>query len=195
LPLSPLTVAETSCGPRGGSLLARGPDHEAVRFDAYPDLTIDGSARSLNQTGVAERSAANTTQLTQTESRLRALETPQSIVLRPGADEGMRYFALFYDVVDDFVEHRALFREAHLHLVQEAHRRGEIVLAGALGMPPDRALLIFRGSDPSVAGDFARVDPYVTNGLVTRWDVQPWAVVVGDRPVEGDPVGSSENDE
>src|SRR4051794_3848885 len=88
LPLSPLTVAETSCGSRGGSLLARGPDHEAVRSDAYPDLTIDGSARSLNQTGVAERSAANTTQLTQTESRLRALETPQSIVIRPGADEG-----------------------------------------------------------------------------------------------------------
>jgi uncharacterized protein YciI len=99
----------------------------------------------------------------------------------------MRYFALFYDVVDDFVEHRAPYRGAHLRLVQEAHRRGEIVLAGALGMPPDRALLIFRGSDPSIASDFARADPYVVNGLVTRWEVQPWAVVVRNELAEGDP--------
>jgi uncharacterized protein len=106
----------------------------------------------------------------------------------------MSYFALFYDVVDDFGGRRAPYREAHLHLVQEAHRRGEIVLAGALGMPPDRALLIFRGRDPSMADAFARADPYVVNGLVTRWEVQPWAVVVGDEQLEGDPIGSARND-
>jgi uncharacterized protein YciI len=99
----------------------------------------------------------------------------------------MRYFALFYDVADDFVERRAPYREAHLRLVQEAYRRGEIVLAGAVGMPPDRALLIFRASDPSTADAFARADPYVVNGLVTRWDIQPWAVVVGNELAEGNP--------
>jgi len=107
----------------------------------------------------------------------------------------MPYFALFYDVVDDFAGRRAPYREAHLRLVREAHRRGEIVLAGALGMPPDRALLIFRGSDPSIADAFARADPYVVNGLVTRWQVQPWAVVVGDEQSEGVPSSSSRNDE
>lgn len=107
----------------------------------------------------------------------------------------MQYFALFYDVVDDFMVHRVPFREAHLRLVQEAYRRREIVLAGALGMPPDRALLIFRGSDPSIADAFARADPYVVNGLVTRWEVQPWAVVVGNEPAEGDAMRSSRNDE
>ena len=106
----------------------------------------------------------------------------------------MQYFALIYDVIEDFVEHRAAYRGAHLRLVQEAHRRGEIVLAGALGMPPDRALLIFRGSDSSLASDFARADPYVVNGLVTRWDVQPWAVVVGNEPAEGDPSGIARTD-
>jgi uncharacterized protein YciI len=97
---------------------------------------------------------------------------------------------LFYDVVDDFVGRRAPYRDAHLHLVEEAHRRGEIVLAGALGTPPDRALIIFRAGDSSIAEAFARADPYVVNGLVTRWDVQLWAVVVGNEPAEGDPSGA-----
>ena len=99
----------------------------------------------------------------------------------------MPYFALFYDVVDDFEERRAPYRETHLRLAQEAHGRGEILLAGALGMPPDRALLIFRASDASIADAFARADPYVVNGLVTRWEIQPWAVVIGNHPEKLDP--------
>jgi uncharacterized protein YciI len=92
----------------------------------------------------------------------------------------MPYFALLYDVVENFAARRAPYREEHLRLAQEAYRRGELLLAGALGMPPDRALLIFHAADRSVVEDFARADPYVTNGLVTRWEAQPWAVVIGD---------------
>jgi uncharacterized protein YciI len=92
----------------------------------------------------------------------------------------MKYFVLFYDVVEDFVSRRTTYREEHLQRVQEAHRRGELVLAGALTDPVDRALLVFRAADPSVPEEFARKDPYVTSGLVTRWEVRPWAVVVGD---------------
>ena len=92
----------------------------------------------------------------------------------------MRYFALLYDVVEDFVARRAPYRENHLRLAHEAHRRGELLLAGALGDPPNRALLIFHAEEPSVADDFARSDPYVANGLVTRWEVHPWAVVIGN---------------
>jgi uncharacterized protein len=103
----------------------------------------------------------------------------------------MRYFALFYDVVDDFVERRAMYREAHLRLAQEAHGRGEILLAGALGMPPDGALLIFRANDASIVEAFARADPYVVNGLVTRWQVQPWAVVIGDEPGKIDQIAGA----
>jgi hypothetical protein len=53
------------------------------------------------------------------------------------------------------------------------------MLAGALGDPPDGALLVFRGETPEVAERFARADPYVTNGLVSQWRVRPWAVVIG----------------
>lgn len=90
----------------------------------------------------------------------------------------MEYFALFYDVVDDFLERRTDFRPEHLGLIDEAHKRGELIMAGALSEPLG-ALLIFRASDRSVAEEFARNDPYVTNGLVTSWTVRPWAVVTG----------------
>ena len=91
----------------------------------------------------------------------------------------MPYFTVFYDVVNDFIVRRAPFRAEHLRLARESHARGELVLAGALADPPDAALLVFRAADPAIAEDFARNDPYVMNGLVTRWQVRPWTVVVG----------------
>jgi uncharacterized protein len=40
--------------------------------------------------------------------------------------------------------------------------------------------LLFQGDSPECAERFARSDPFVTNGLVTRWRVRPWTTVVGD---------------
>ena len=91
----------------------------------------------------------------------------------------MKYFALIYDVVDGYAEKRTPHREAHLALVRGAQARGELVMAGALGDPPDGALLVFRGESVDVAERFARADPYVLQGLATRWQVRPWNVVAG----------------
>ncbi len=44
----------------------------------------------------------------------------------------MNYYALFYDVIEDYVSRRVEYREEHLRLAQEAHRRGQLLLAGAL---------------------------------------------------------------
>jgi len=85
--------------------------------------------------------------------------------------------ALIYEAVDDLVTRRAPYREEHLRLLRESKARGELVMAGALGEPPNGALLVFRGSSPAVAEAFAKADPYVTEGLVLRWSVRPWAVV------------------
>ncbi|MDQ2676728.1 MAG: hypothetical protein M3Y34_07950, partial [Actinomycetota bacterium] len=41
------------------------------------------------------------------------------------------------------------------------------------------AVLLFRGDSPAVAESFAEADPYVRNGLVTRWRVRPWTTVIG----------------
>ena len=94
------------------------------------------------------------------------------------------YYLLFYDVVDDYVSRRAPFRAAHLALAREAVARGELVLGGAFANPADGALLVFRGSSPEVAERFVRKDPYVANGLVTRWRVREWTTVVGEGAAE-----------
>ena len=98
----------------------------------------------------------------------------------------MPYFALTYDVVDDFVNRRMPFRPAHIKEVRDAHARGELVMAGALGEPAG-ALLVFRSSDRSIAENFAKADPYVTGGLVRNWQVRPWTVVVGQDASETPP--------
>lgn len=54
------------------------------------------------------------------------------------------------------------------------------MLAGAFADPADKALLIFRANDKSVAEQFAKDDPYVINGLVKRWEVRAWTVVIGN---------------
>jgi uncharacterized protein YciI len=94
----------------------------------------------------------------------------------------MPYYALFYEVVDDFIVRRGAYRDEHLRLAREAQARGELVLAGALADPADGALIVFQGERVAAAEAFARQDPYVKNGLVTKWKVRAWTVVVGNEP-------------
>jgi uncharacterized protein YciI len=89
------------------------------------------------------------------------------------------HYALFYETVENYVERRAPYRAEHLAYAEAAHQRGELVLGGALGDPVDGALLVFRGEMPAVAESFAKGDPYVRNGCVTKWTVRPWTVVAG----------------
>lgn len=96
----------------------------------------------------------------------------------------MPYFILFYETADNYVEKRAPFRGEHLALAGEAHARGELLMAGALADPADRAVLVFRTRDRLAVEEFARRDPYVVNGAVTRWEVRPWNVVIGNDPAD-----------
>jgi uncharacterized protein len=89
------------------------------------------------------------------------------------------HYLLIYDVVDDYVQRRTPFRQEHLGLARAALDRGELVLGGALANPADGAVLLFRGDSPAAAEAFAEADPYVRNGLVTRWRVREWTTVIG----------------
>jgi uncharacterized protein YciI len=89
------------------------------------------------------------------------------------------HYLLIYDLADDYMARRGPLRSAHVTLARAALARGELVLGGALANPPDRAVLLFKGDSPSAAEAFARVDPYVLNGLVARWHVREWTTVVG----------------
>ncbi len=88
------------------------------------------------------------------------------------------HLLLEYALVGDYLERRAALREEHLALARAAHERGELLLAGALPDPYDRALLVWTAPREAVER-FAADDPYVRHGLVTGWTIREWNVVVG----------------
>jgi uncharacterized protein len=102
----------------------------------------------------------------------------------------MNYYALLYELAEDMVTRRVPFREEHLRLAREARERGELLLAGALAEPVDRALLVFRVDNKSKVEAFARKDPYVLNGLAKKWEVRPWNVVVGNEDSPSSPASA-----
>jgi uncharacterized protein YciI len=103
----------------------------------------------------------------------------------------MKHFLLTYTLAADYMERRPQFRSVHLALAQRAVRRGDLLLGGAVmgtdGEAPEEAQLLFAGDDAAPAEAFARADPYVTNGLVTRWRIREWITVVGEGAAQ--PVG------
>ena len=88
------------------------------------------------------------------------------------------HLVLEYALAGDYLERRAALREEHLALARAASARGELLLAGALPDPYDRALLVWT-APREVVERFVDADPYVQHGLVTGWTIREWNVVVG----------------
>ncbi|MGY2129509.1 YciI-like protein [Blastococcus sp. SYSU DS0617] len=88
------------------------------------------------------------------------------------------HLLLEYALAPDYLERRGALREEHLDLARAAHERGELLLAGALPDPFDRALLVWTAPREAVER-FVEQDPYVVQGLVTGWTIREWNVVVG----------------
>lgn len=93
----------------------------------------------------------------------------------------MKYYALIYYVVADYIEKRAQYRKEHLGIAKAYSDNGILVFGGAFADPVDRALLVFCAHDKSVVEEFVDSDPYVINGLVYRWEICEWTVVVGSK--------------
>ena len=83
---------------------------------------------------------------------------------------------LFYETCDNYIERRQPYRGEHLALAVAAREAGELVMAGAFAEPADGAALVFRTEESARA--FAGADPYVANGLIPKWWVRKWNVVV-----------------
>jgi uncharacterized protein YciI len=93
----------------------------------------------------------------------------------------MKHFVLFYDYPADFRERRAPHRTAHIAHAGASVACDELQLGGALAEDdPPLGMLLFKGDSAAVAEGFARVDPYVVNGVVNSWRVREWVTVVGD---------------
>jgi len=70
------------------------------------------------------------------------------------------YYILLYDVVDDYINRRAPFRDEHLRVATEAVEKGQVV------------------------EEFVKNDPYVKNDLITNWKIREWTVVIGSAMCE-----------
>ena len=93
----------------------------------------------------------------------------------------MKHFLLIYNYAPDYMDKRAAVRPAHLELARASVARDELQLGGAVPQDdPPFGLLLFKGESAAVAEDFARADPYTTQGVVSSWRVREWITVVGE---------------
>jgi uncharacterized protein YciI len=89
------------------------------------------------------------------------------------------YYILFYKADADYIEKRTPFRPEHLALATKYKDEGKIIMAGALADPADGSAIVFKTDSLADVEEFAKNDPYVTNGVVKEWNIRPWNVVIG----------------
>lgn len=97
-----------------------------------------------------------------------------------------KLYVLQYEYVENILEKRAPFREAHLAVFGKQVQAGNIIIAGAVDHPPTGALTIFRHLTPNDIEQIIQQDPYVINGLVTKHTIKPFIAVTGDDLLKDD---------
>jgi uncharacterized protein YciI len=88
-----------------------------------------------------------------------------------------KHHLLIYEYVEDMVDRRGPYRGAHLERIAAEKETGRLLMAGALGDPPNGGAFVFRGVEPDQVEAFVQADPYVQAGLVTAWRIEPWTLV------------------
>jgi uncharacterized protein len=84
---------------------------------------------------------------------------------------------LLYSYVEDMVDRRGPYREAHLERIRAERESGRVVMAGALGNPPTGGAIVWLGVEPEQIEAFVSEDPYVKAGLVTSSRIERWNLV------------------
>ena len=85
-------------------------------------------------------------------------------------------YVMVYETEPEGLAKAAAHFSAHRARLDEFHARGLLLMAGPLVDPPDRALGIFTTRE--AAEEFIRDDPFVVNGVVTKWSVREWHEVL-----------------
>lgn len=89
------------------------------------------------------------------------------------------YYLLFYEKAEGWEERQKAFAAAHRSHLDEVVRRGDLLLAGNLHDPEGAAMLLFRAGTREAVEAVAQGDPYVREGVIARWYVREWDVVLG----------------
>lgn len=87
------------------------------------------------------------------------------------------YYILNYKARDNFGEEKKPYQVEHKLLMEEAYKNNNLILAGGLLNPADGGMLIFNSKE--IAENFAINDPYVKSGIIQKWSVRPWKIVIG----------------
>jgi uncharacterized protein YciI len=97
-----------------------------------------------------------------------------------------KLYILKYEYVENIAEKRTPYREAHTAYVTKQVNNGNIILGGTIDHPPTAALTILRNLTEKEIEEIAKQDPYVINGLVTKYSIKPFLAVVGDSSLKND---------
>ena len=79
---------------------------------------------------------------------------------------------LFYHPAPDVLAKAPLHFPAHKARLDEFHRRGDLLAVGTWADPREGSMAVFRSRTAAEA--FAKDDPFVTNAVVSRYDIKDW---------------------
>lgn len=90
------------------------------------------------------------------------------------------YYLLFYEKGPGYAERQKPHQDAHLAYLENLAARGTLLLAGSLEDPFDgSALLVFKAESADEIAAIAEGDPFVKHGIISKWQVRKWDVVLG----------------
>ena len=82
-------------------------------------------------------------------------------------------YAVLYESADDVLSRAPVHFPAHAERIQEFHARGVLLMIGPFGDPQGQgAMAIF--STLEAAEEFVAGDPFVLNGVVSRYEIRDW---------------------
>jgi uncharacterized protein YciI len=88
-------------------------------------------------------------------------------------------FVLFYESAPDVASKAPAHFPAHKARYQDFHARGLLLMLGTFSNPQDEgSMAVFASRE--AAEEFAAGDPFVLNGVVSRWYVRDWREVLTD---------------
>jgi uncharacterized protein YciI len=89
-------------------------------------------------------------------------------------------YLLKYEYIPEVLEKRGPYREGHLNLAKKMIAEDKCLSGGPSGEPgaevPSGALFVF--TDLESAQSYADNDPYVANGIVTKYSIEEWNVLL-----------------
>ena len=85
-------------------------------------------------------------------------------------------WVMFYETAADGLSKAMANYQAHRARLDEFHRRGLLLMAGPWADPSEGALGVFVSREG--AEEFIREDPFVVNGVVSKWTLKEWNEVL-----------------